>query len=78
MSTHPKQRAGARPRLNKPKGLVMHKRALRRMRKAVKHGVADGRIRLQLDARTVITVASEAAVGLWRAKYPGLVVLHGG
>jgi len=48
------------------------------MRKAVKHGVADGRIRLQLDARTVITVASEAAVALWRAKYPDLVVLHGG
>ena len=64
-----------RPPLNKPKSNTAHKRALRRMRRVAKRGVPEGRIRVQLDARTLITVSTPAALELWRARYPGLVVL---
>jgi hypothetical protein len=36
--------------------------------------VAD-KIRVKLDARTIITLNSEAALDYWKSKYPGLKIL---
>lgn len=39
----------------------------------VKHGLKA--IKVRLDARTIITLASEKALEFWRQRYPNLQVL---
>lgn len=43
------------------------------LERPVKSGVKETKVRL--DARTVITVSSKAALERWRQRYPKLVVL---
>lgn len=39
-------------------------------------GVPDGIIKVQLDARTTITLASEKALAFWRTRYPQLRIIE--
>jgi hypothetical protein len=39
-------------------------------------GVPEGIIKVQLDARTTITLASEKALAFWRARYPELRIIE--
>lgn len=37
---------------------------------------APGPIKLRLDARTIVTVSTMRAVGMWRAQYPNLIIIE--
>lgn len=68
-------RPGQRPRLNLrrkgPRSTIQD----RMQRLKEKGGVPDGRIKVRLDARTIITLASDKALAFWRVRYPQLQVL---
>lgn len=68
-------RPGQQPRLNKrrkgPRSTVQDR--MRRVKE--RGGVPEGIIKVQLDARTVITLASEKALTFWRIRYPHLRII---
>ncbi len=39
-------------------------------------GVPDGKVKVQLDARTVVTVNSAKALDFWRGRYPELRIIN--
>lgn len=68
--------ARQQPRLNtKPRGVPKSTRQ-DRMRKAMVQGPTDGAVKVQLDARTLITLKSAAALDFWRARYPELRIIN--
>jgi len=65
-------RPGQRPRLNKRR---KQSTAQNRLAKAVAKGATDGPVKVQLDHRTVITLANDKALAFWRIRYPDLRVI---
>ncbi len=50
------------------------KSTARKVTTAAKRGPVDGPVRLQLDARTIIT-CKPSAVAFWQRRYPNLSIL---
>jgi hypothetical protein len=64
-----------RPRLNKrPNGVAQSTRH-HRMTKAIAKGHPDGAVKVQLDAKTVVTMRP-SSLSFWLARYPNLRIIQ--